>query len=296
MGMAFDFGPFPPWHAAGGMALVPPAPFGVMGIVNLTPDSFYDGWRYAGASGGIARALSLYGDGADIVDMGAETTKPGSEALSSEEEQARLLPVLRALRKVAADMVISVDTYHAATAAAVLELGAVVVNDVSACAFDPELTDVLVQYKPGYVLMHHKGRSKTMQDRPQYDDVRREVMTFFEREMNRLTRAGLPEDRIALDPGIGFGKTCAHNMELLAHPGDLLSFGRPVLIALSMKSVFGDLLGLPVEERDFATQIATALLWNNGIFWHRVHDVVATRQSLTLAAALRSKECENAGD
>ncbi|MDR3357860.1 MAG: dihydropteroate synthase [Desulfovibrio sp.] len=284
----------PVWRVSGGRIPAPSAPFGVMGIVNLTPDSFYDGGRHASTGAGLARALRLYGDGADIVDFGAETTKPGSGALSPEEEQARLLPALRAAREAAPDMTVSVDTYHAETAAAALDLGAAVINDVSACSFDPGLTDVLVQHKPGYVLMHHKGRPKTMQDRPRYDDVRREVAFFFEREMARLVRAGLPEDRIALDPGIGFGKTCAHNVELLAHSGDWLSFGRPVLLGISMKSLFGDLLGLPAADRGIATQVATALLWSGGIFWHRVHDVAATRRSLALAAALRPKQCGSA--
>ncbi|MDR2056060.1 MAG: dihydropteroate synthase [Desulfovibrio sp.] len=283
------------WRISGGRILAPSAPFGVMGIVNLTPDSFHDGGRYASAGSGLAQALRLYGDGADIVDFGAETTKPGAEALSPEEEQTRLLPVLRAAREAAPDMVVSVDTYHAGTAAAALDFGAAVINDVSACSFDPGLTDVLVQYKPGYVLTHHRGRPKTMQDEPRYDDVRREVAFFFEREMARLVRAGLPEDSIALDPGVGFGKTCAHNVDLLTHPEDWLSFGRPVLLGISMKSLFGDLLGLPVTDRGLATQIATALLWSGGIFWHRVHDVAATRQSLALAAALRPKQCERAG-
>jgi dihydropteroate synthase len=283
------------WRVSGGHILAPSEPFGIMGIVNLTPDSFYDGEGRSSTGSGLARALRLYGDGADIVDFGAETTKPGSEALSPEEEQSRLLPVLRAAREAAPDMIISVDTYHAGTAAAALDLGAAVVNDVSACSFDLGLTDVLVQYRPGYVLMHHRGRPKTMQDKPWYDDVRHEVAFFFEREMARLVKAGLPEDRIALDPGIGFGKTCAHNVALLVHPEDWLSFGRPVLLGLSMKSLFGDLLGLPVADRGIATQVATALLWSGGIFWHRVHDVAATRQSLTLAAALRPEQCERAG-
>jgi dihydropteroate synthase len=262
-----------------------------MGIVNLTPDSFYDGGRHASTGAGLAHALRLHGEGADIVDFGAESTKPGSGALSPEEEQARLLPVLRAALEAAPDMAVSVDTYHAGTAAAVLDLGAAVINDVSACSFDPGLTDVLVQYKPGYVLMHHKGRPGTMQDNPRYGDVRREVALFFEREMARLVKAGLPEDRIALDPGIGFGKTCAHNVELLAHPEDWLSFGRPVLAGISMKSLFGDLLGLPAAERGPATQVAAALLRCGGIFWHRVHDVAATRRSLALAAALKPEQC-----
>ncbi|MBO6170549.1 MAG: dihydropteroate synthase, partial [Desulfovibrio sp.] len=182
--------------------------------------------------------------------------------------------------------VVSVDTYHAATAAAALDMGATVINDISGCSFDPGLADVLAQYRPGYVLTHSQGRPTTMQDAPRYDDVRRDVREFFERGLARLVRAGLPEDRIALDPGIGFGKTMQHNLELLAHPEDWLSLGRPVLMGLSRKSLFGGLLGLPPQQRGTATAVATALLGVRGVFWHRVHDVAAARQALTVASAL----------
>ncbi len=274
-----------PWLVRGGRALTASAPFGVMGIVNLTPDSFYDGGAHAGPHAGLTHALHLLDQGADILDLGAESSRPGAAALEPAEELERLLPVLTGLRQRASGAVISVDTYHAATAAAALEQGAAVINDISACAFDPGLLDVLVQYKPGYVLMHSQGRPDRMQRDPRYDDVRREVLEFFERELARLTAAGLPEDHIALDPGIGFGKTLEHNLALLSHPEDWLGFGRPVLMGLSMKSVFGGLLGLSPSQRGAATQTATALLWSRGVFWHRVHDVAAARQSLALAAA-----------
>lgn len=276
----------PPWHVRGGRALVTPAPFGVMGIVNLTPDSFYDGGAHATAEAGLAHALRLHGQGADILDLGAESSRPGARPLTPQEEQARLLPVLAALRRKAPGATLSVDTWHASTAAAALELGAGIVNDISACAFEPELLDVLIHYKPGYVLMHSQGRPETMQHNPRYADVRREVRDFFERTLNRLVTAGLPEDRIALDPGIGFGKSLEHNLELLAHPEDWLSFGRPVLMGLSMKSVLGGLLGLPASLRGPASLAATVLLWSRGVFWHRVHDVAAARQGLRAAAAL----------
>lgn len=276
----------PPWHVRGGRALVTPAPFGVMGIVNLTPDSFYDGGAHATAEAGLAHALRLHGEEADILDLGAESSRPGARGLTPQEEQARLLPVLAALQRKAPGATLSLDTYHAGTAAAALELGVGIINDISACAFDPELLDVLVQYKPGYVLMHSSGRPETMQRDPRYADVRREVRDFFERGLNRLAAAGLPEDRIALDPGIGFGKSLEHNLELLSHPEDWLCLGRPVLMGLSMKSVFGDLLGLPPQARGAATLAAAVMLWKRGVFWHRVHDVAATRQGLRVAAAL----------
>ena len=274
------------WYVKGGRALKTPSPFGVMGIVNLTPDSFYDGGVHHMPPAGLEHALILLEQGADILDLGAESSRPGAAELPPDEEIQRLAPVLMGLRHQAPWATVSVDTYHAATAAAVLEQGAVIINDISACAFDPGLLDVLVQYKPGYVLMHSQGRPQTMQHNPRYEDVRREVREFFERNLARLVRAGLPEDRIVLDPGIGFGKTLAHNLELLAHPEDWLGFGRPVLMALSMKSVFGGLLSLPPARRGAATVAATALLRARGIFWHRVHHVADARQALAVATAL----------
>ncbi len=273
------------WYVKGGRALKTPSPFGVMGIVNLTPDSFYDGGVHHMPPAGLEHALILLEQGADILDLGAESSRPGAAELPPDEEIQRLAPVLMGLRHQAPWATVSVDTYHAATAAAVLEQGAVIINDISACAFDPGLLDVLVQYKPGYVLMHSQGRPQTMQHNPRYEDVRREVREFFERNLARLVRAGLPEDRIVLDPGIGFGKTLAHNLELLAHPEDWLGFGRPVLMALSMKSVFGGLLSLPPARRGAATVAATALLRARGIFWHRVHHVADARQALAVATA-----------
>ena len=273
------------WYIKGGRALKTPSPFGVMGIVNLTPDSFYDGGVHHRPPAGLEHALALLGQGADILDIGAESSRPGAAELPQDEEIQRLAPVLMGLRRQAPWAAVSVDTYHAATAAAVLEQGAVIINDISACTFDPGLLDVLVQYKPGYVLMHNHGRPETMQHNPHYVDVRHEVREFFERNLARLVRAGLPENRIVLDPGIGFGKTLAHNLELLAHPEDWLGFGRPVLMALSMKSVFGGLLSLPPARRGAATVAATALLRAKGIFWHRVHHVAEARQALKVATA-----------
>ena len=180
---------------------------------------------------------------------------------------------------------ISVDTYHAETAVAVLESGVDVINDISAFAFDPALLDVLVQYRPGYVLMHCQGVPGTMQQNPHYNDVVSEVTAFFEEKMNVLVNAGFPEENILLDPGIGFGKKMEHNLALMAHPEAWERLGRPSLMALSMKSVFNDLLGLPVESRGPATQTATALCYTRGYAWHRVHDARAASQALRLADA-----------
>ncbi len=272
------------WHVLGGRVLSPHAPFGVMGIVNLTPDSFYDGGRHQGVAG-LNHALQLWKAGADILDLGAESTRPGAQPIPPEMELERLLPVLARLQQQLPAAIIAVDTYHAATAATALGMGAAIINDVSACTRDPALLDILVQFKPGYVLMH--GLADTAQGNADTNDIRRNVREFFEKKLAYLVRSGLPEDRIALDPGIGFGKTAQQNFILLAHPEDWLDLGRPLLMGLSRKSLFGTLLGLAPNARATATVAATALLWARGIFWHRVHDVDAVRQALTVAAALR---------
>lgn len=274
---------------AGGRAFTP-APFGIMGIVNLTPDSFFDGGRHADVPSGLAHARSLRRDGAHILDLGAESSRPGADPVTPEEEQARLMPVLRGLLDDDdPDLLVSVDTYHAATALAALTAGAHIINDISACSFDPPLLEVVTQFKPGYVLMHSQGTPKTMQTAPRYVHVLDETTAFFETQMARLVRAGLPEEHIALDPGIGFGKRLQHNMELLRGVERFLTLGRPVLMGLSMKSLFRDLLRLSPDPslRGTATQAATALLAERGVALHRVHDVAATVQTLQLVRDMR---------
>lgn len=277
------------WVVRGGRALTLSAPFGIMGIVNLTPDSFHDGGQYAVPSAGLAHALHLLEQGADILDLGAESSRPGAVPVTAEEELARLMPVLGAVRARAPAAVLSIDTWRAETARVALEAGASIINDISACTADPALLDVLVQYRPGYVLMHSDGRGVGSTQALPCADICREVMMFFEQRLECLTRAGLPEERIILDPGIGFGKSVEQNLTLLAQAESLLSLGRPVLLGLSMKSFFGGLLGLPVQERGAVTQVASALLWSKGIFWHRVHDVRGVRDSLRLASALHQQ-------
>ena len=181
---------------------------------------------------------------------------------------------------------ISVDTYKGRVASEALEAGAAIINDVSGFRFDPEMRDVLVQYKPPYVLMHSLGRPATMQQAPHYDDVVSEIMAFFEERMSVLTGAGMPEERIVLDPGIGFGKLLEHNVAILQDIERFSSLGRPLLIGFSNKSLWGDILGLPKEEREFATQIGTALMAERGVWIHRVHDVVATDKTLRIVQAL----------
>ncbi len=257
-----------------------------MGIVNMTSDSFFPGSRMPNVEQALAKCVSHLADGADILDIGAESSRPGADPISADEELARLSGLIEALRAVHPDAVLSVDTYHAKTAAAVLEAGCDVINDISAARHDPEMADVLAQYRPGYVLMHCQGTPKTMQAAPAYGDVAKEVADFFEERLNALVKAGLPEENILLDPGIGFGKTMEHNLALMRGTAPWAHLGRPSLMACSMKRVFGELLDLETEDRAAATNVATALTYARGYQWHRVHFPKEAVQSLKLAAAL----------
>ena len=275
------------WLLRGGKTLRV-SPFCVMGIVNITPDSFYDGGAYGTPESAVRRCLRLLKQGAHILDLGAASSRPGAQELAPEEEQARLLPVLRDLREHPAGRkaAISIDTCRASTARLALEAGADIINDISACAFDPKLLDTLVEYAPGYVLMHCRGRPADMQENPRYANVVDEVLHFFEKELARLCRAGLAEESIVLDPGIGFGKRLEDNTALLRAIPRLRSLGRPLLGGISMKSLFGDLLGLTLKRRGPATQVATALLAVKGVPLHRVHDVAGALDALRLAQVL----------
>ncbi|WP_027185005.1 dihydropteroate synthase [Desulfovibrio inopinatus] len=276
------------WEIRGGRVLGP-APFLIAGIVNVTPDSFFDGGRLHDAKTALAYSITLLKQGADILDIGGESTRPGSDPVSMIEERRRVTPVVEGLYRLErpeGPVAISVDTYRASTAAAALDAGASIINDVSACRFDPALIDVIAQENPGYVLMHSSGRPKEMQINPQYDNVVDDVIAFFEERLGVLTRAGVREERIVLDPGIGFGKTLEHNLMLLGNVDRLMSLGRPVFMGLSNKSLFQHLLGLATADRGAATLAATVTLFMRGVGIHRVHDVAAARQGLVTAHAI----------
>jgi dihydropteroate synthase len=273
------------WTVKGGKVLGP-APFFIAGIVNVTPDSFYDGGTHADAASGVAHALELARQGAHILDIGGESTRPYSDPVGEAEELERVLPVVEGLIEARTCAVISVDTYKAKVAARCLEAGAAIINDVSGFRFEPELLDVLAQYKPGYVLMHSLGRPETMQDEPRYDDVVGDIMAFFEERLDVLERAGLPLDRVVLDPGIGFGKKLEHNLAILREIERFKALGLPVYMGLSNKSIWKGLVGAEAGERQNATQAATAVLAAKGVPIHRVHEVQLTRQTLTIAREL----------
>ncbi len=273
------------WRLGRGMRLACDASR-IAGIVNVTPDSFYDGGRHADAAVAVAHGLSLADDGADMLDVGGESTRPGAAPVSLEEELRRVVPVVAGLVAARPSVPVAVDTYKAGCAAAALDAGAVAVNDVSACAFDPGLRDVVAQYRPGYVLMHSLGRPDTMQDDPRYGDVVEDILAFFEERMAMLVRAGLPEEHIVLDPGIGFGKRTEHNLDILRRLDRFASLGRPLYLGISNKSVFGAVLALPVEKRNLATAVLSALCAARGARIHRVHDVAGVTAALRLAAVV----------
>lgn len=290
----------PVWRLREGR-VCPPSRLGglyVWGIVNITPDSFYDGGSHSTPESALEHARLLHGQGADVLDLGGASSRPGAADVSAEEEIRRVLPVLSSLlREREAPPaaggtrqgfpLISVDTWRAAVARAVLEAGADIINDISAFAWEPDMLEAVAAHRPGYVLMHCQGRPGTMQDAPAYANVTDEVLAFFVERMDALVRAGLPEEHILLDPGIGFGKRLEHNLALLRGMERLFSLGRPVLLGISQKSMFGDLLGLDRTERGEATDIVTALMAARGVAHHRVHDVASAVQALRLTDACR---------
>lgn len=282
------------WHVSGGRALGP-APFLVAGIVNVTPDSFYDGGRFLDQDAAVDQGRRLAEAGAHILDVGGESTRPGAESLPEGEELARVLPVISGLARLPGASLdglpgsfplIGVDTCKARVADEALKAGASIVNDISACRFDPGLMDVLAQHRPGYVLMHSLGRPETMQQDPRYGDVVGEILRFFEERLAALTRAGLPEANIVLDPGIGFGKLLEHNLAILRGMERFGALGRPLYVGLSNKSIWGKLLGLAPGERQAATAVATGLLVARGVLAHRVHDAASARQAALIAVAM----------
>lgn len=285
------FSPVDP-HLQGGV----PMRFTLWGIVNATPDSFYDGNRHASATEAIEHALKLRTNGARILDIGGASTRPGAEDIPAHEELSRIMPVIRALndfRIYQKDeaMLLSIDTWQASVAAAALENGADIINDVSGFAWDPSLPDVLAQYNPGYVLTHCPPGTtpRTMQAPPRYDNLIDDTCSYFDQKLNMLVSHGFSEKHVMLDPGIGFGKSLTDNIMLLSRIELFFRFGRPILIGLSNKSMFQSLLGLSLNERSEATAVSTAILAGKGVLHHRVHDVAGAKNALVLTESLTGR-------
>lgn len=259
----------------------------VMGVLNVTPDSFSDGGRYGDPRRALARAEEMVTEGADLLDVGGESTRPGAPPVDPDEEAARVLPVLRLLRERLPHVPVSVDTRRAAVARAALAEGAEIVNDVSALA-DPEMGGVVAETGAGVVLMHMRGTPQTMQLDPCYDDVAGEVADELEGALRRARAAGIAEEAVVVDPGIGFAKTAEHNLEVIARLEVLGRLGRPVLLGPSRKAFIGRLLGgVPAEARGVGTAAACVAGLLHGARVFRVHDVRTVRQALDVAEAIR---------
>lgn len=256
----------------------------VMGVVNVTPDSFYDGGRHASTAAAVAHGRRLAEEGADILDVGGESSRPGSEAVSLDEELARVLPVLEALRDL--ERPVSVDTTKPEVMRAAIAHGAAMINDITALAA-PGALDAVAASGAAVCLMHMKGEPKTMQADPVYADVVVEVRDFLAARVAACAAAGIARERIVVDPGIGFGKTLAHNLALTRHLDALAGIGVPVLAGWSRKSSLGRITGRAAEERLAASLAAALIAVQRGARIVRVHDVAATRDALAVLAAIQ---------
>jgi dihydropteroate synthase len=263
----------------------PDTDFLVMGVVNVTPDSFSDGGQYLDPETAVAHGLRLEKEGAAILDVGGESTRPGALPVSLDEELRRIVPVLEAFTAAEVDALLSVDTSKAQVAQRALQAGAAFVNDVTALRGDPEMASVVAAAGVDCCLMHMLGDPRTMQQDPRYGDVVDEVKAFLEERMEFAMRQGIAVERIVLDPGIGFGKTVAHNLELLRRVDELVALGRPILVGSSRKSFIGELTRRPVDERAAGTIATDVLAYAGGARIFRVHDVAPVHDALTVAAA-----------
>ena len=259
----------------------------LVGILNVTPDSFSDGGAFLDPEAAAARAATMLDEGAHVVDVGGESTRPGSDPVSPEEEVLRVVPVIERVVAERPGAVVSVDTYRAATAEAALRAGAGVVNDVTALRGDPKMAPLVAEAGCSVVLMHMKGEPKTMQREPRYGDVVREVRDFLAERAEFAVSAGVRPENVIVDPGIGFGKTLKHNLELLRGLNVVVELGFPVLMGASRKSFLGKITGVQeASERVFGTVATSVMAFERGATFFRVHDVRANREALSVAEAV----------
>jgi dihydropteroate synthase len=257
-----------------------------MGVINVTPDSFYDGGKRLDPDTAVTDGLELVEAGADMIDVGGESTRPGAKAVSLDEELQRVLPVIRGLRRNV-NTPISIDTYKAQVAKAALAEGADIVNDISALRFDPQMAHLVAAEKVPIVLMHMQGTPQTMQAEPRYQDVLREVRDFLTARVRFAMEAGVARGNIIIDPGIGFGKTLDHNLTLLGGLRAFASVGQPLLVGASRKTFIGKLLGVEPQERLEGSLAAAVAAVFGGAHILRVHDVKETRRAIRVADAIR---------
>ncbi len=258
----------------------------IMGVLNVTPDSFSDGNHFFTYEKALNQARRLVSEGADILDIGGESTRPGAARVAENEELNRVLPVIETLRREFPDLPISIDTYKSRVAIAALNAGADIINDISAFNFDSNMANVVASTEAYACLMHIQGTPNAMQKDPVYSDLFADICHYFEKSINLAIKAGVKIEKLMLDPGIGFGKTLEHNLLLLKHLKDFTGFGLPLLIGTSRKSFIGKLTDEPVDQRLSASLATAAQALTNGANIVRVHDVAATKQALTVIDAI----------
>jgi len=274
----------PVWFIRDRAVELTPLPW-IMGIVNTTPDSFSDGGKFLNGSLAVEQALLLAAEGAQIIDVGGESTRPGAAPVATDDELQRVLPVVTDLAKHSS-VLISIDTTKSDVARAALDAGAHIVNDVTGLTFDSEMPAVCARARAGVVCMHIQGTPQTMQDDPHYENVVEEVCRFLEERLAGLEQRGVAREQVVIDPGIGFGKTANHNLEILRNIKRLKELGRPVCIGHSRKGFLKKLLGRPVDERSFGTVGVSVAVALQGAEILRVHDVAATRDAVLACQAI----------
>lgn len=273
-------------HRRGALDLATPR---IMGIVNATPDSFSDGGMFSNAEHAVEYALGLAAEGADIIDIGGESTRPGAPSVDIDEELERVIPVIRGLRE-RSDIIISIDTTKTAVARAAVECGADIINDISAFTFEPDMAALAATTAAGVCLMHTPGRPQDMQDRATYEDVVLTVRSHLQSQVEKARTAGISDASIVLDPGFGFGKTGAHNYTLLRRTPELLGLGFPVLIGLSRKRMIRDVVGTQLDRVEHGTTAANVAALLGGASIIRVHNVVAADAARNVCMAIEAEQ------
>ena len=259
-----------------------------MGIVNITPDSFSDGGVYFDHSAAVAHSEQLINDGADIIDIGGESSRPGATPVTEKEELRRIIPVIRDVRDSNSKILISVDTTKSTVASMALKAGADIVNDISGLSFDAKMIKVIKKYEAPIIIMHMKGNPQNMQLSPNYDNIIQEISLFFDKKIKLLIKKGISKENIIIDPGIGFGKTIKNNFELINRLNDFNVFDLPIMIGTSNKSFIGSSLNLPVNQRFEGTCATTAVGIMNGARIVRVHDVKRIKRVVIITEKIRN--------
>tara|TARA_Y100001936_G_C16040875_1_gene651484 strand:- start:162 stop:1034 length:873 start_codon:yes stop_codon:yes gene_type:complete len=260
----------------------------VMGILNVTPDSFSDGGLFYNTDEAVSHALQLIEDGIDIIDIGGESTRPGAEKISEEEEIQRTIPVVKQIRELSSEIIISIDTTKPIVAQKAIQYGANIINDISGFSFDNKMIDVVRESKVPVIIMHMQGEPSNMQNNPVYDDLIIDISSFFKSKIKLAIDAGIKKEQIILDPGIGFGKTVSDNFQLINQLNEFCKLGLPIMIGPSRKSFIGTTLDLPVDDRLEGTAAAVAVGVMNGARIVRVHDVKEIKRVVTIVEKIRT--------